>query len=64
MESASDSLASDKLDYFVEFFEQCAVNFVDLANISNLNRIMRHVFKLIDTSNVKENNLFRKKKFV
>jgi hypothetical protein len=58
MQFLTDGLSSDAFDYFVEYFEQCSIYFIQLANSTNLNRILRFVFKLIDSTNVKFYNLF------
>ena len=52
MQSITDGVGSDFFDYFVEYFEQCSIYFIDLANTTNLNRILKNVFRLIEATNV------------
>ena len=52
MHFLTDGLSSDVFDYFVDYFEQCSIYFIQLANNTSLNRILRYVFKLIDATNV------------
>ena len=53
MLNVSNHFASDIFNLFIEFFENCVVYFVRLANSNTLNRILKKLFKLIDTTNVK-----------
>ena len=52
MLNVSNHLSSDLFNFFIEFFENSIVHFVQLANLSSLNRILRKLFKLIDSTQV------------
>jgi hypothetical protein len=51
--NVTEHMKSDLFNLFNEFFEECAVYYVYLANASNLYRILKDLIKLIDTTQVK-----------
>ena len=53
MIAVTEDFSSELFDFFIEFMEECAIYFVTLANLNKLNKILKRVFKIIDTSNVK-----------
>ncbi len=50
--NVTDHLKSDLFNLFNEFFEECAIYFVYLANSNSLYRIIKKLMKLIDTTQV------------
>jgi hypothetical protein len=53
MNAFTENLKSEYFDLFVEFIEQCAVYYVELANRTTLNRLLFRLFQLMDTTKVK-----------
>ena len=50
--SVTEHLKSDLFNVFNEFFEECAIYFVYLANLNSFYRIIKHLIKLLDSTKV------------
>ena len=56
MNAFTENLKSEYFDLFVEFIEQCAVYYVDLANRTVFSRILLKLFEIMDTTKVNFKN--------
>jgi hypothetical protein len=57
MLSVSDNFKSDIFNLFIEYFEECAIYFVYLANMNSLERILKQLINLIDSTRVRHKSL-------
>lgn len=52
MNAFTENMTSEYFDLFIEFIEQCALYYVQLANRVTLNRLLVKLFHLIDITKV------------
>ncbi len=52
MNAISESMSSEFFDMFIEFLNECVNQYVNMANRARLNKILRRLFGMIETTNV------------
>jgi hypothetical protein len=53
MQRITHGISSEYFDYLIEYWEQCSIYYLELANNVQFSRILKKLFTLIDTTNVR-----------